>query len=724
MSLCRIHGRILISLIVLFLWPLNLYAGYLESFNSSDSSSAMTLKLKFSEAVPEFKVFNVEQPARIALDFSNTSTKMPKFNKVNLSNAENITVLEMRGKTRFIVSLKKSTKYVTRKEGNYLVLTLGDNVKDNKLNPYSSRDVASDSVQSPVQESNLHPMNQTANQPQVVSANVNPQLAPQKNMEPRYNQTAVSHSQNGGGNYNKTQVSPIVQPQRPNLYKPSMNGMITAVEFFKGSAAGSGDVVITLERASMMSDIVKNERTLDITFLDGMISPAVLKYLDLNAQNTAVKFLKSTNVGGQGKIRLGVEPGYKYQSAQQGNQITITITGSNSSVIDANAKKYTGEKISLNFQEIDVRSVLQLIAEFNDLNLVAGDEVQGNVSLRLQNVPWDQALDIVLTSSGMGKRLKHNVLTVAPAEVLAERERKELEAINKLAKLAPLKSKVIQINYATAEEVSGMLLGNDGAGTISERGSVQVVERTNSLMIQETEKNLRIIEALIAKIDIPVKQVQIEARIVTVDSSYTSDFGVKWSFEDSHVDLSSGISNIIFGFVSDSGELDLELSALEADGGGEVVSQPRVVTANKQKAVIKSGSEIPYSESSASGAASVAYKEAVLSLEVVPQITPDGRVLMKLEITNNDVGEINPVSGEVSINKNEVKTQVLVTDGETVVLGGIYRNSNSEGVSKVPFLGDIPLIGGLFRQTTRSDIKKEVLMFITPTIIDDSLVLN
>ena len=432
---------------------------------------------------------------------------------------------------------------------------------------------------------------------------------------------------------------------------------------------------------------------------------------------------------------------------------------------------YSGDRLSLNFQDIEVRDVLQILADFKDLNLVASDTVAGRVTLRLKSVPWDQALDIVLRSKGLGQRQENNVLIVAPAVELAALEREQLESQQQIRELAPLYTELVQINYADASEIAAVLLGGEGNRILSERGSVQVIDRTNSLLVQETQVKLDEIRSLIEKVDIPVRQVMIEARIVNADTGFRKELGVKWggyiqggnkhkngvpdprvmvggqdalvttttseqngqtvlsrayTYDQLFTDLSvsgSASSAIALGFLTDSAVLNLELSALESDGGGEIVSQPKVITSDKQKAVIKSGKEIPYQEASSSGATTVSFKDAVLSLEVTPQITPDGRVIMDIKITNND-STTSTSTGIPIIDTNEVETKVLIDDGQTIVLGGIFKNTTSKGVDKVPLLGDLPGIGRLFRKDTQRDTKSEVLIFITPKILTESLALR
>jgi len=428
---------------------------------------------------------------------------------------------------------------------------------------------------------------------------------------------------------------------------------------------------------------------------------------------------------------------------------------------------YVGERISLNFQDIEVRAVLQLIADFTELNLVASDTVAGRITLRLKNVPWDQALELVLKTKGLDKRQIGNVLMVAPAAEIAERERQEIEANKQIAELAPLHSEFIRIRYAKAAELVGLFdAGSEEGGTlISTRGSVIVDNRTNSLIVTETSAKLAEIRELIDRVDIPIRQVMIEARIVIAQSDLEKELGISWGGAYLNPDANGNIlsvsgdtqnvanlnnsvingtqpnpsypgallvdlgvgtatSGFAVGFTSNDLFLTAELSALESAGKSEVVSQPKVITGDKQTANIKSGTEIPFQQAAASGATAVQFKEAVLSLDVTPNITPDDRILLDLIITQDSVGDLVP-SGQggliPAIDTTELTTQVLVGNGETVVLGGVFRTEALETTSKVPFFGDIPYVGALFKNNSTQNTKTETLIFITPRILADTL---
>ncbi|SCY25218.1 type IV pilus secretin PilQ [Thiohalorhabdus denitrificans] len=421
---------------------------------------------------------------------------------------------------------------------------------------------------------------------------------------------------------------------------------------------------------------------------------------------------------------------------------------------EATGEPYQGEKLSLNFQNIEVRQALNILADFADLNMVASDSVGGQLTLRLNDVPWDQALDIILDSQGLGMDRRGNVIRVAPQAELQQQAQQELEAEQKRRELVPLRTEILQINYAKASEVKALLesQGEGEGGMLSRRGSISVDERTNSLLVRETPEQLRAVRQMVEKLDRPTRQVMIEARIVKVNTSFERQMGVRWGgfhtdttgFEfpnrldfsgslsgaqnaepDLAVDLpaagvgggAAGSLGMRLGHIANNTTLDLELSAIEAEGNGKIISSPRVVTSNQQEATIKQGTEIPYQEATSSGATNISFQEAVLSLGVTPQITPDGSLILDVEASNDSVAQ-NTAAGP-AIDTEEVETQVLVDDGETLVIGGIYAKAEREDETGVPFLRKIPLIGALFRSRTTTTQKDELLIFLTPRIVED-----
>jgi type IV pilus assembly protein PilQ len=456
---------------------------------------------------------------------------------------------------------------------------------------------------------------------------------------------------------------------------------------------------------------------------------------------------------------------YDYLAYQADDTLTINVSLLTEKEVEQRSDvfKYTGEKLSLNFQDIEVRSVLQLIADFTDLNLVASDTVSGRITLRLKNVPWDQALELILKTKGLDQRQVGNVLRVAPAAEIAAMEKLELENQKQIAELAPLRTEFIQVRYASATQLFDLFnnAGGSEQAVLSERGSVIVDERTNAIILTDTADRLEEFRIVIAQLDVPVRQVLIEARIVTASDTFSEELGIRWGgakvnqqsstrftkmggslttlndIQDGianggQIDISSPESLIVdLGVAAENATtfgvgltgagylLDLELSALAADGHAEVVARPKVITADKSTATIESGVEIPYQEATSSGATSTSFKDATLALEVTPQITPDDRIIMELNVKQDTVGQV--FNGVPSINTNQIETQVLVNNGQTVVLGGIFQTDRNVSTTKTPFIGDLPYVGRLFRRTVERDDKTELLIFITPRIIQDSL---
>jgi type IV pilus assembly protein PilQ len=418
------------------------------------------------------------------------------------------------------------------------------------------------------------------------------------------------------------------------------------------------------------------------------------------------------------------------------------------------ASEYTGDPISLDFQDVPVRQVLQIIAQVNGFNLVTTDTVTGNVTISLSAVPWDQALDMILKIKGLDKRLEGNILLIAPAEELTARETQQLQGQQQVQSLAPLKSASITVNYAKADAMAAILKSSDGS-ILSARGAVSVDERTNTLLIRDTQESIDEARRVVTELDIPVKQVLIESRMVTVRDNVDEQLGVRWGFSDRQGDDGvsgslEGADSIAGGVIPDITDrlnvnlpvtnpagrigfqvaslvdgtiLDLELSALESENKGEVIASPRITVANQQEAYIEQGTEIPYVQATSSGATSVEFKKAVLSLKVTPHITPDNRIILDLVVTQDTRGEtVSTSTGPaVAIDTQEISTQVLVENGETVVLGGIFQQTNTDDVSKVPLIGDLPVVGALFRNTSTVYQKRELLIFVTPKIMNDRL---
>lgn len=537
---------------------------------------------------------------------------------------------------------------------------------------------------------------------------------------------------------------------------------------FQRSSDGEGLLVLTLSNPAVDASIFSEGGKITLQFMNTNVREALIRRFDVTDFATPVQKVEVTTTERGTRLQLQADGRFDYLAYQTGNEYVLAVAPM---TLDEKRERlnefnYVGDRISLNFQNIEVRSVLQLIADFTELNLVASDSVTGNITLRLQSVPWDQALDLVLKTRGLDSRKIGNVLMVAPAQEIAERERLEIEANKQLAELAPLQSEFIRIRYAKAAEVVTLFAAGseEGGSLISERGSVVVDERTNSIVVTDTAAKLAEIRDLIEKVDIPIRQVMIEARIVIASSNIDQQLGIRWGGGYLNVDgdkftsvagdtasvtnlnsqliagtspvqmptapfvdlgVSTRTSGFAVGFTSTDLFLTAELSALEASGEGEVVSQPKVITGDKQKASIKSGTEIPYQEGAASGATTTAFKEAVLKLDVTPNITPDDRILLDLVVNQDSVGELVP-SGNggliPTIDTTELTTQVLVGNGETVVLGGVFKNEELVKVEKVPLLGDIPYLGNLFKSRANTQQKTETLIFITPRILSEALV--
>lgn len=564
---------------------------------------------------------------------------------------------------------------------------------------------------------------------------------------------------------------------------------------FQRGAEGEGQVVIDLAGSNTPVDVQQQGSKIIVRTLGNKIPAHLARRLNVNDFATPVSTIDAQNDGGNGVITIQSAGSYEYMAYQAENKLTISLKRP----VDKNpfkpraAQSYTGKKISLDFQDIEVRRVLQLLADFTGINMVAADTVQGNITLRLKDVPWDQALDIILKTKNLDKRRNGNVIWIAPVAELIKAEEEEAKAIAQSVKLAPLQTEYIQLNYAKAADIEKLITdgknasgsgnrSNTGSGTdplgdsvgslLSPRGTVSVDPRTNTLIINDTAQKIDQIRSMIDLLDVSVKQVMIEARIVRATTDFTKEMGVKWGIlsqgitnnnhllvggsdttlwnlrepekdddtggwkydierpQNLNVDLgvtSAGASRIAFGLISLSDfMLDLELSALQADGYGEVISTPKVLTADKQNAKVASGTQIPYQSSEGGGVNAVSTTEfidATLSLDVTPSITPDGKVQMNLNITSDSPGAPTP-TGQLTINKNSINTNVLVDNGETVVLGGIFEQQTANQQTKVPFLGDIPYLGRLFRKDIKSDNKRELLIFVTPRIVNDSVSRN
>lgn len=636
------------------------------------------LKLAFDQPINTPNGYTIEQPARIALDLPGVKNKLGiKSRELGNGNVRSVNIVETADLVRLIINMTSSSPYNTRVDGKNLYIVVGEGAQ-------------------------LRPR----------------QAAPVVNA-----------------------VAPAPQPK---VFEPKG---IRNIDFQRGEQ-GAGNVIIDLSDDSTTPDIEDQGGKIRVTFAKSALPEALRVRLDVKDFATPVQFVSASERND--KVSIVIEPTgfYDYLAYQTDNQLTISVKPVSQEEIEKrNVERfaYTGEKLSLNFQDIDVRSVLQLIADFTDLNLVASDTVQGNITLRLQSVPWDQALDLVLKTKSLDKRMIGNVLLIAPADEIAARERQEMQAQKQIAELAPLRRELIQVNYAKAAQIAALFQSvTSGSGQSDERGSVTVDDRTNSIIAYQTQDKLDELRRVVAQLDIPVRQVMIEARIVEANVDYSKSLGVRWggsikkgsgswnasgqagngATDNPFVDLgvNSPTAGLGIGFVSNHAILDLQLTAMEKTGNGEVVSQPKVVTSDKETAKILKGAEIPYQEASSSGSTSTSFKEAALSLEVTPQITPDNRIIMDVKVTKDEPDFANSLNGVPPIKKNEVNANVLVSDGETIVIGGVFSNTQTKSIEKVPFLGDVPFVGRLFRRDIVQDQKSELLVFITPRIMNNQAI--
>ncbi|WP_411166142.1 type IV pilus secretin PilQ [Aeromonas sp. DSM 116730] len=642
------------------------------------------------------------------------------------------------------IALDQLTPYQVHQQGNKLLVSLGEK---------AGQPVAATAVSPAASPSAL-----VRSQPVTQSALIDTQRVAQN--QSQYQPAAVS--------------SPLAAPAPVAASKPVLSvsqantggayfNSVKGVDFRRGKE-GQGEFLVTLDNSSAAVDVSSRGQKVLAKFHGTRIPDDQLNLINVQDFATPVSLVEVFRQGNDTLFELSVNGQFDYRYDQADKMFIIEVK---KRVATTTAKQYQGKPISLNFQDIPVRTVLQIIADFNNLNLVTTDSVSGNITLRLDGVPWEQALDIILKVRGLDKRLDNNILLVAPADEIAAREKQQLESRNQVADLAPLYTEYLQINYAKASEVAA-LLSSDSTKLLSPRGAVSVDERTNVLVVKDTADVIGNVKRMLDILDIPVKQVVIEARMVTIDDGFDEALGVRWGVtkNDGHGNGTSGTIegndgsgngnlnpdgsintnmtrpdvadrlNVNLPVTNAAGTLafqvarlangtllDLELSALEKESKAEIIASPRVTTANQKPALIEQGTEIPYVESSSSGATSVTFKKAVLSLKVTPQITPDNRVILDLTVTQDTKGETVPTgTGDaVSINAQSITTQVLVNNGETLVLGGIYQQTIKSDVSKVPLLGDIPGLGYLFKKTTSENKKRELLIFVTPRIVTDAL---
>jgi len=665
------------------------------------------LKLILSGTAPEPLAFTIEDPARIALDLPNTVLGLSSRRRdVNIGALDTVLTAEANGRTRVVLNLDSMVPYEMRASGNTIFVTLG---VDN------------------------------------------------------------------GASASTTQFTGSSQSSSSPSFASSGARQINSVDF-RRTRDGGGRILINLSDPSTPVDIREEGGRVVAIFKNTSLPSELMRRLDVMDFATPVTTVDTLQTNSDTRIVISAEGKYEQLAYQSDNEFTIEINPATDSVEEGSSlysetKEYEGQRLTLNFQDIETRAVLQLLAETSGRNIVVSDTVAGNVTLRLRNVPWDQALDIVMTTKGLDMRENGNVIIVAPADEIAARETADLEARLAIIELEPLYSEFLQVNYARAADLAVLIGGGDSNSLLSSRGSVGIDSRTNTLLVQDTAESLQGIRRLVRTLDIPIRQVLIEARIVVVNDDYSRELGVRFGatgFRENSTDgatvisaTGAGTDTIVSSILDNLGTngtifpvqlpqlsdrynvnlpiqnaagrfslalletdylVDLELAALQAEGRGEIVSTPRLITLNQQEARIEQGVEIPFQESASSGATTTQFKKAVLSLVVTPQITPDNNIIMDLLVNSDSVGALTPsaTGGLVpSIDTRLVDTRVLVRDGQTVVLGGIYETETRETVTKVPVLGDLPGVGFLFRSTATVSDKSELLIFVTPRILNE-----
>lgn len=648
------------------------------------------VRLVLSGEAPPPGTFTIDNPARIALDLADTSIGAArKTQTIGVGVARAVQAVEAGNRTRVVINLVRLVPYQVQTEGNTIVINLG-----------------------------------------------------------------------GADQQGDVATAAPVGAAAPAPAATVRGNQLKNIDFRRGER-GEGRVVVDLSSSAVVADISEEAGKIVVEFLATTLPEQLERRLNVvdfaTPVNTVDTFVRGNNV----RMEINATGSFQHLAYQAGDTLTVEVQPVTKEEEDAARKakeEYTGEKLSLNFQNIEVRAVLQLLADFTGLNLVTSDTVKGNITLRLKNVPWDQALDIILKARGLGMRQTGNVVMIAPNEELAAREKLELEAQKQLRELAPLMSDSIQVNYAKAADLAALLKSKENS-LVSETGSITIDERTNKLLVKDTAENLTAIRRLVTELDVPVRQVLIESRIVLASDNFNKELGVR--FGVSNVNTVADTSNITSGSLDATTQIingetvtaperynvnlpvtnlantagtlglamarlpfgtlvELELSAAQAEGQTEVVSSPRVITSNQKEATIEQGVEIPYQKASSSGATTVEFKKAVLSLKVTPQITPDDRINMDLKVNKDRPDYSRSILGVPPLDTQNVTTQVLVDNGETIVLGGVFEQNKQNQVNRVPFFSDLPLIGALFRSKYNKDEKSELLIFVTPKILKDT----
>ncbi len=729
----RAAALLMLALVALGL-PIQAQTQTVRSLQSMDfvalDGDRVLLTLTLSSPAPEPVVFAIDKPARLSIDLPDTTLALVnRYRKVNVGQVRSVAAAEAKGRSRIVVEMNALTPHTVRVDGNKIYLELAG---------------VTGALSSPKAATPLPPRTATT-------------VAPT--------------------------VAPTIAPARAAASTAPVQGLISNIDFRRGEK-GEGRVIVALGDTRNAVDVREEGGKIVVRFKNTSVPERLAKRFDVLDFATPVKFIDASRDGTNAQIIVTpIAAGdFEQVAYQSGNVFTLELQPISQEKLDERRRlepQYTGEKISLSFQSIDVRSLLQIIADVAQTNMVVSDSVTGQIAMRLQNVPWDQALDIILRTKGLGQRKSGNVILVAPLDELAQREKADLENEKQKVQLAALRSEIIQVNYAKASELAGLIKSKENS-VLSERGSVTVDERTNTMLVLETRDKLGEIRALVQRLDIPVRQVLIESRIVVARSNFDREFGARFGFSGNrtrdggngglistsgsgegtntsltgsptglpsiggstpapraagaigdrynvNLPVANPAGSIALAILGRNSLIDLELSALQSEGKGEVISSPRVITANGKQAAIEQGREIPFQNATSSGATAVQFKKAVLSLNVTPQITPDNRVIMDLAVTNDSQGTDVAQSGGGSapaIDTRKVTTQVLVDNGQTVVLGGIYEQTTNDSVTKVPLLGDIPVLGVLFRNKIKIQNKTELLIFITPKILSEGLKVN
>lgn len=699
----------------------------LQQLSVTQPNTATTeLNLDFGKTPVTPVAYQMENPSRLVLDFNNVNNQLPRLTKVNQGNIQDVTAIANNNTTRLIVTLKQPGQYTTRIKNNRLIVAVQD---PNAVNTTVVAKPVSQPVivQSPVVASPVVVAPVVTETPVAVPAEpvVVAPITPNRDVRlaNKQNDTMV------------VKVNPLLNPATNSAKQYNYDGLNSIN--YNASGNGGGTVSINLNNENIPLDVQRAGDEIVIRMTGATIPSRLVRQ---TTGSGMVQSISTTNQGKNGVIRIAMNGDYEYKAYQAGTSLNVTIAPPKKLTEPTLEEKvYTGAPISMEFQDMAVRNILQLLGQQTNTNIIASDTVSGNITLRLINVPWDQALDIVLKSKDLDKRTNGNVIWVAPAAELQTSEIKEREAIEKKKALDPIRTEYIRLNYAVADDIKAIIDATSKGGRsdadgktslLSPRGMLTSDKRTNTIIIQDTSASITNIRDLLAKLDIPVKQVMIEARIVNASDTFSKDLGVNWGVTDTRpgtssnvlksldnlaVDLggATGTSRITFGLLSLSDKLlSLQLAAMQADGTGEIISSPKILTADKQTAKVLSGTKIPYRVATASGATSIAWIDAALSLEVTPNITPEGRIAMKLNIENGT--PTTSPTGDTAVSLDSINTNVIVDDGQTVVLGGVFKNTIENNAGKVPFVGDIPYVGKLFRNNHKRNDKVEVLIFVTP----------